>query len=215
MYKLIVFDVDGTLLDTEKAILCSLQKLLKEEKNISYTTDELLFVLGIPGHKTLARLHAADIEHAMDKWNRNLRGYAGYIRLFPQIEETVKYLQTSGVKSGIVTSKTKTEYEADFVPFGLHAFFDFVVCADDTLNHKPDPEPLLKCLEMASLLPQEVIYIGDTEYDMQCAKSAGVDFGLALWGTKNRNIESRYKFSEPGEILSIVDHCSQSFNKAQ
>lgn len=204
MYKCVIFDIDGTLLDTEKAILSSLQKLLKVEKNICYSFEELSFALGIPGHVTLEKLNASDIDRGNHKWNNYLKEYADEIKLFPVIEKMVKDIHESKVKTGIVTSKTRKEFDDDFSYFGLSHYFDYTVCADDTNKHKPDAEPLNLCLVKASVLPNEALYIGDTVYDMLCANSAGVDFGLALWGTKNSSIQAKYRFSNPQEITDLI-----------
>ena len=209
MYNFVIFDIDGTLMDTEKAILCALQKLLKEERNINYTKEELTFILGISGKEALKMLHISEPEQALAKWDNYLSEYFSYISVFPEIEKVLKCLHAMKVKTGIVTSKTRHEYEKDFVPFGLNHFFQHVVCANDTQNHKPHPEPILKCMEMASARPEESIYIGDTIYDSQCASAAGVDFALALWGTKNRNIASDYKLSGPLEILNLINSCNK------
>lgn len=204
MYKCIIFDIDGTIIDTEKAVICSLQKLLKIETGITYPADKLTFVLGIPGAASLKEFNIADIEMACRKWNEYLKEYYSEIRVFPELEEIIKQLYNHKIKTGIVTSKTKQELIDDFYPFGLHDYFDYIVCADDTNKHKPDPEPIVKCLEIGKISPAETIYIGDTSYDMQCAQSAGVDFALALWGTKDSNLNATIKLNHPKEILDLI-----------
>ncbi|MCC5466811.1 HAD family hydrolase [Pelosinus baikalensis] len=204
MYKYLIFDIDGTIIDTEKAVIGSLQKLLKVETGIDYPADELSFVLGIPGSVALRQLNIADTDQACLKWNEYLKEFYNSIRVFPDLEEIIKYLHDLKIKTGIVTSKTKQELLDDFYPFGLHDYFDYIVCADDTTKHKPDPEPILKCLELAQASPAETIYIGDTGYDMQSAHHAGVDFALALWGTKDPNLNAKIKLSHPKELLDIV-----------
>jgi HAD superfamily hydrolase (TIGR01549 family) len=204
LYKCVLFDIDGTILDTEKAVINSLQKLLKLEIGIEYSPDELSFVLGIPGAIALKRFDIPDIEKSTQKWNQYLKEFYSEIRVFPDLEEIIKKIYSLNIKTGIVTSKTKQELIDDFHPFGLHNYFDFVVCADDTKKHKPEPEPILKCLELTKSIPSETIYIGDTIYDMQCADSAGIDFALALWGTKNPDLNATIKLSHPGEILDII-----------
>jgi HAD superfamily hydrolase (TIGR01549 family) len=205
MYKYLIFDIDGTLIDTEKAVIGSLQKLLKLETGIDYPANELSFVLGIPGADALKQLKIADVEETCQKWNNYLKEFYSHIRIFPDLEEIIKLLHGLKVKTGIVTSKTKQELIDDFYPFGLHDYFDYIVCADDTRKHKPDPEPIVRCLELAKASSAETIYIGDTSYDMQSAHNAGVDFALALWGTKTPNINATLKLSHPKEILSILE----------
>lgn len=204
MYKCLIFDIDGTIIDTEKAVISSLQKLLKVETGIDYPADELSFVLGIPGSVSLKQLNIIDTEKACEKWNNYMKEFYNDIRVFPDLEEIIKRLHDLKIKTGIVTSKTKQELIDDFNPFGLHEYFDYIVCADDTNKHKPNPEPILKCLELGRISPAEAVYIGDTSYDMQCAQSAGVDFALALWGTKDSNLNAKIKLNHPKEILDIV-----------
>jgi len=204
IYKYLIFDIDGTILDTEKAVIGSLQKLLRIETGIDYPEDELSFVLGIPGSVALKQLNIADTEKACQKWNEYLKEFYDHIQVFPDLEKIIKDLYELKITTGIVTSKTKQELIDDFIPFGLHEYFDYIVCADDTNKHKPDPEPILKCLELAKASPAETIYIGDTSYDMQSAYNANVDFALALWGAKDPKLNAKISLSHPREILDIV-----------
>lgn len=204
MYNYLLFDIDGTIIDTERAVISSLQKVLKVEKGIDYPASELSFVLGIPGSAALRQLNVANPEEAGQKWNEYMKEFYNDIRVFPDLEEIIKQLHNLKIKTGIVTSKTKQELIDDFDPFGLHNYFDHIICADDTSKHKPDPEPIAKCLEMGKASPSETIYIGDTSYDMQCAQSAGVDFALALWGAKDATLHAKIKLNQPKEILDLI-----------
>lgn len=204
MYNYLLFDIDGTIIDTERAVISSLQKLLKVEKGVDYPANELSFVLGIPGSVALKQLNIANPEEAGRKWNEYMKEFYSDIRVFPDLEEIIKQLHDLKIKTGIVTSKTKQELVDDFDPFGLHIYFDHIICADDTNKHKPDAEPIAKCLEMGKASPSETIYIGDTIYDMQCAQNAGVDFALALWGAKDSTLHPKIKLNQPKEILDLI-----------
>ncbi|MGG7098742.1 HAD family hydrolase [Clostridium sardiniense] len=204
-YSHVVFDIDGTLIDSESAVLKSLQRVVLEEKGIRKKLDELRFSLGIPGKNTLEKLDIEDLKGVEEKWNTYLSDYADEIVLFVQVREIVQALKSNGIKLGIITSKTKKEYEDDFLKFGLHPYFDVVVCADDTKKHKPNGDPMEKYLEIANVKRSNVIYIGDSIYDMQCAKNAGVDSALALWGANDSEcIEATYKLKDPKEILDFL-----------
>lgn len=204
LYKYILFDIDRTILDTERAVIGSLQKLLKLETGTEYSPEELSFALGIPGITVLKRLNVPNIESSAQKWNQYLKEFYYQICIFPSLEEIIKKIYSLKIKTGIVTSKTKQELIDDFYPFGLQKYFDYIISADDTANHKPEPEPILKCLELAAALPTETIYIGDTFYDMKCAESAGIDFALALWGTIDPSLNATIKLNHPSEILNII-----------
>lgn len=205
MFKYVIFDVDGTILDTEKAILKSLQKVLKEEGK-DYQLEDLRFALGIPGIETLKKLNVTDLERVHPKWSETVIEFSHEVSVFQDLENVIKTLSESPVRTGIVTSKTKQELIDEFEPFGLSSFFEYTICASDTEKHKPHPEPLLACLDGLNANQDETIYIGDSIYDMQCAKSAGVKFALALWGSKTtEGFESaEFVLKEPKAILDLI-----------
>ena len=205
MFKNVIFDVDGTILDTEKAILASLQKVLKEEGK-DYELEDLRFALGIPGIETLKKLNVTELERVHPKWSETVLEFSHEVSVFQDLENVIKTLTVRPVRTGIVTSKTKQELIDEFEPFGLSSFFEFTICASDTEKHKPHPEPLLACLDGLNANQDETIYIGDSIYDMQCAKSAGVKFALALWGSKTtEGFESAdFILKEPKKILDLI-----------
>ena len=205
MYNYIIFDIDGTILDTEFAVLSSLQKLVFEELNKNFSFEELRFAFGIPGEATLNKLGITNIIGCNDKWNSYLKEYLNHVKVFDDIKDTLVKLSEIGILAGIVTSKTKEEYMNDFVPFGLTDYFKLVVCADDTKEHKPNPDPILKFIELSGVDKSKALYIGDTKYDRDCAFSAGIDFALALWGAKSSvGINANYIFENPKQILDII-----------
>lgn len=194
MVRAIVFDVDGTLIDTEDAVLKSLQQALLEVQGRSRSLDEIRFVLGIPGARALPKLGIApeDVDRVNERWNVFMKDHFDSISIFPGIMDVLKLLKEKGVPTGIVTSKTRQELEHDFVPFGMMEYLSLVVCADDTVHHKPHPEPILKWLERSGAEPNETIYIGDTSYDLECAQGLEsiLDWPFGDVGTTARSIIS-------------------------
>ncbi|HDR5271087.1 HAD family hydrolase [Bacillus thuringiensis] len=206
MISSLIFDVDGTILDTEKAILCSLQWILKEELNEDYTLDALEFALGLPRKEALKKLNVPNIDAIHPKWSKAVLNYYHEVSVFKSLEDIIGMLSLSNIKLGIVTSKTKQELIDEFEPFGLSSYFEHTICASDTDKHKPHPEPLLSCLKRLDIPCHEVIYIGDSIYDMECAKSAGVKFALASWGSKTKDAfkDADYILEEPKDILKLI-----------
>lgn len=185
MYQCIIFDVDGTLIDTEISVKKSLQKVLFEETQKEYSLTDLDFILGIPGHIALEKLGINNIREVNRRWNEYMTDYKNQVTVFDGIEKILQKLRKKSIKTGIVTSKTRNELRDDFIPFDLMKYLDFYVCADDTINHKPNPDPILKFLEISGIAANQAIYIGDTIYDYMAANAANVKFALALWGAKN------------------------------
>lgn len=205
MIKNIIFDVDGTILDTEKAVISSLQFVLKEEGKV-YHQDELRFALGIPGDAALKKLNIPDIEKVGSKWSRMVLEFSNEVLIFNGLKQVIETLSNSPIRLGIVTSKTKQEVTDEFDPFGISHHFEHIISASDTKKHKPHPEPLMECLERMNINKENTIYIGDSIYDLQCAKSVGVKFALALWGSKSINGFETADFilNEPKDVLDLI-----------
>ncbi len=185
-YTQIVFDVDGTLIDTEYAVLHSLQDTILEVTGKKVGLEELTFSLGITGSDGLTQLGVEDVTTALSIWEQKIALYKDYSKVFDTVVKLLNELTAKGCKLGIVTSKTRNEFANDFSVFGIDDYFSTIVCADDTNEHKPNAEPLLKYMELAKCRKEEVLYVGDSIYDMKCAMNANVDFALAGWGAKNR-----------------------------
>lgn len=214
MYKAIIFDVDGTLIDTEKAVLLSLQQTLSTAHGKQFELKDLHFALGIPGVNALLQLgiEESEINNSIDLWNQYMVEYQHEIGVFSGITETLSALKNMNIPLGIVTSKTKDEIVQDFDPLGISHFFHIAISADDTEQHKPHPAPLHKYLEKSGFEPQDVLYIGDTIYDEQCARDAGIDFATALWGAKDpSNMSAIFSFSRPEQLLAILE-CQLGLN---
>ena len=204
-YTHIVFDVDGTLIDTEEAVLRSLREVVLEIQKIDMAAHELRFALGIPGSDTLRKLGIDDFSRAKALWHTFYLQYFNLIKVFDGIHEMLDDLSRQSYVSGILTSKTRAQYQEDFVPFGLADYFTFIVCADDTVHHKPHSEPMAKFLEISNADARNVLYIGDTTYDLECAQGVNVDFALALWGCKNpEGIHANYFLSNPCDVKAFV-----------
>lgn len=203
MYKHIVFDVDGTLINTEYAILHSLKDTLKEILNKDYKTTDLEFALGTTGEAALKKLGISDIHKTLNLWDDNMKKYTDLIGIFDKTEELLTHLLPE-YKLGIVTSKTKSEFKQEKKLIELKKYFEIIVCADDTKKHKPDPEPLLKYLELANVKNEEILYIGDSIYDMMCAESSRIDFAFAKWGNKRQNLKAKYTLLSPLELLKYL-----------
>jgi len=201
-YRHIVFDIDGTLIDTRYAVQTGLRDTVRNRLHKDMSYEELIFSFGIPGLTTLKMLNVPDPEDALAEWNRHIGEYREHIVVFSGVDELLEKLE--GVGIGVVTSKNSREYRDDFMHFPVSRFIGLAVCADHTEKHKPEPEPLIKYMELTGAEPAEVLYVGDSIYDQMCAHSAGVDFALATWGAVDQNIGSEWYPKTPQEILDIV-----------
>ena len=205
-YTHIVFDIDGTLTDSEYAAIVSLQEMVKSWKGTDYAYDELKFALGITGADALSRMGFApeEIAPAMRDWEAGLRRRNDDITVFEGAEALLAALKERGCALGIVTSKTRDQYNQDFCRFDIARHFGVSITADDSADHKPTAGPLLKYMELTGAKREEMLYIGDSEYDSGTAHNAGVDFALAVWGTNNMEIPAQYRPAKLADVLAVV-----------
>ncbi|MDQ0178247.1 HAD family hydrolase [Bacillus chungangensis] len=202
MYHSFIFDLDGTIIDSELIGLQALQATLKE-KGIEKSLAELRFSIGIPGMRTLEVLNIADISTTLETWLEKQKPLMKNVPLFEGIIDVIAQLPNVG----LVTSQTAKEMNCGFYLLNIHHHFQTIVCASDTDKHKPNPEPLELALQLLDCEAKDAIYIGDSIYDLECAKSAGVDFGLALWGSKTVSgfEKADYIFETAYDILKLTN----------
>lgn len=212
MITTILFDVDGTLIDTEEQMLLSLQKAVQDGLKQNIPKQDLQFILGIPGKDAVQQLTDDPIKQKLllKLWNDNINEKSERVQVFDQIKETLYELKKEKYNLGIVTSKNNDEMKNEFDRFELNHFFDVVVTASDTKKHKPDSQPILKALEKFNVPKSEAVYIGDSIYDLQAAKNSGIWFGLAEWGAQKHHDYSSADFviSKPCNLLSEIKRIS-------
>lgn len=207
-YRCVAFDIDGTLLDSAPADAAGLQVALRRELGRDTPLKAICDTLGLPGRDILVALDVpeADFARVTRIWQAEKHARAGWMRLFPSVEKMLDGLRARGAHLGVVTSKRPESYARDMAPFALDGYFDLCITCADTLLHKPHPEPLLKFLERAGVGPSEALYVGDSVYDRDCARAAGVDFALAAWGSARPEMENvTWRLNAPEDLLAIFD----------
>ncbi|UDM31891.1 HAD family hydrolase [Lentilactobacillus laojiaonis] len=200
-----IFDIDGTLLNTEKMYMLPLKKVLNENGYpVSY--EQCANTFGITSLDALKMLNVAesDIDIILEKWMALIPDYAKDVNLFDGILETLSILSEKK-ELAIASSKVREEYIRDVKRFDIDKFLSDIVLADQIKRGKPYPDMILKVIQDLNLNPENTIYVGDTIYDLQAAHNANVAFGLAGWQTKftDKFKEADYLFNDPKEMLDL------------
>lgn len=151
--------MDGTLLDSEEAVLLSFQETLYRKTGKKTDIRDLKYALGIPSEAALRQygFPEEEIPEIVDFWGDLTPDYRKFIKVFPGIRKLLEKLKENGARLGIVTSRNAEEYRRDFLPFGLEGYFDTVICADDTLIHKPYGEPVKEYLRRENARAEDAV----------------------------------------------------------
>lgn len=205
-YKAIIYDIDGTLLNTLDMNMYPLLKIIKEEKDEEWSFEEVLKFASYTGMKVMEELQIEDKEKTYERWVKYVNEYEEGATLYEGFEDVLESFNGQCLQA-IVSSKAKKQYEIDFVSKGLDQYMEVVILEEDTQKHKPHPEPLLECLKRLNVDAKEALYIGDTYSDYKAAKSACMDFGLAKWGCLiQTGIDSpEFIFETPTDMLKLLE----------
>ena len=179
MYELIVFDWDGTLMDSEATIVECLQKAALDLGHAAPDPGRAREVIGLGLHQAVARLfpHANDAQvEALAKQYRKhfLREDRPPSPLFSGAEELLQELASQDYLLAVATGKSRRGLDMELEHSGLGRFFQFTRCADETFS-KPHPQMLLEVMDSLGADKRKTLVVGDTEYDMQMAANAGSD----------------------------------------
>ena len=184
-----LFDLDGTLIDSIELILNSARHAFRGRPGRVPTDAEWLTGVGIPlatmfgryaaDDDDLASLIAGYREYQMANHDRLVRAYDGVVGTLDRLREAAHPL-------GVVTSKSDALAARGLSHVGLGAHFEVIIGCDSCARHKPDPEPVQIALARIGYAPNEAVFVGDSVHDMAAGNAAGVTTIAALWGPFDR-----------------------------
>ena len=209
-YRVLLFDLDGTLCDSDEMLIQSFFALYKKYRPVKIRTrEELIYFSGPPIKKTLSDEFPdypfEEIYKAFQVVSREL--YRPYVKAFDKEIETLKKLREAGYLLGVVTNKGAplTKYSLEVAH--IDGLFDVVISADDVNAPKPSPLGIDKALERLGIEDKgKVLYIGDNDIDYETATNAGTDAMLVAWGPREikRVKDAKYAVSSYDELGGLL-----------
>lgn len=210
-YTTFLFDLDGTVLDSIELILRSYRHTLMTHLGIVPPDELWLKGLGTPIWVQLRHwTQEPDQIAAMVETYRtyNMANHDALVRAYDGVVPLVHELKARGKLVGLVTSKARSGAERGLNVTGLAPSFDVIVGADEVVNPKPHPEPVLVALERLGASAEESVFIGDSRYDIECGHAAGVATGAALWGPFGRedleDLDPDYWLERPQDVGALL-----------
>lgn len=212
-YTAILFDLDGTLLDSIPLIVESFEHAFVAVGRTPPSRDQILKGVGTPLGAYFARwVDEPDVLGALVAQYRayNLAHHDRRVSAFPGVVDMVAGVRHAGCRTALVTSKNHATARRGLDVMGLAAAFDLVIGCDDVVRPKPDREPVDRALaQLGQVRPGEALFVGDSLHDLESGHAAGVATAAALWGPFDREHlaagSPTYWLDTPADLLALLD----------
>lgn len=181
----LLFDFDGTLLDTNELIIQTFQHVLGSHYPGKYERVDILPFLGPTLEETFGSVELEKMEQLIKEyraWNKLMHDELS--SEFDGVSETMRLLKAAGMKMAIVSTKRKDMVMRGLELLDVEGVFDEVIALEDVTRTKPDPEPILLALERLGATADEALMIGDNYHDIVGGKNAGVRTAGVAWSAK-------------------------------
>lgn len=210
MINTILFDYDGTLMDTNEVVLQSWQHTFRTIRGHEEDLSVIRKTFGEPLVMTLEKTFPEiPLEESLAIYRTYQKEvFTDFVEVFPGMMELLQQLKEKGYKLGLVTSRTKDTTWRGLEVYGMDQYFDAVITAGDTDKHKPDPEPILITLEKLGAAPEEAIMVGDTMFDLLCAQNAGVRSVIVDWSitmSESEKSQADHIIKTASELLELLN----------
>ncbi|WP_425060995.1 Pyrophosphatase PpaX [Sporomusa carbonis] len=181
-FKGLLFDLDGTLIDTSELIIRSFQHTFKQHYDRILSLQEIYAFFGKPLKAAMEHYGPDKVDELIKTYREfNLNHHDELTTGFTGVPEAIHKLYNAGILTAIVTSKTKSTAIRGLRLFDMHKYFPVVIGHEECQKHKPDPEPVLLALAQLKLSPSECLMVGDSPFDLASARAAGVKTAAVRW----------------------------------
>jgi pyrophosphatase PpaX len=182
-FPVVLFDLDGTVIDSGAIILASMRHAAEEVLGTAPPDELLMAAVGGPGLEAQMHALAPDrVEELVSVYRAHNEPLHDELVCCTGMEDVLVQLKEEGRRLGIVTAKRRATVDLAFNVLPLRNLFDTIVGGDETARHKPDPEPLLLAAERLDVEPDTCVYVGDSPFDIRAAKAADMHAVAVTWG---------------------------------
>jgi len=205
MLKALLFDFDGTIVDSKRATIDLIQDTLNHFNEKIPPEKEMSALFGYKLPEVLRRIlpnASSERVHEIFIYSQTIvNKHASKVEFMPNVLDVLESLKEE-YRLGLVTSRGKAGLQHLFKLHNLHYYFKLVVDREDVAQHKPHPEGIFKAMKSMEVSPEEVLYIGDTEVDVEAAHNAGIS--CILIGTENQHFEADYHITYISELPALL-----------
>ena len=224
MIDTILFDFDGTIMDTNNVILQSWQHTFRTLRGREGDVGYILSTFGEPLEDSMRNTFPeVPVEVSVETYRSwHHENFVDMIRLFPGITELLEEVKARGYKTGISTSRVKSSLYMGLEKYDLEKYFDAILTVEDIERAKPHPDIALKTLQRLNSVPEKSVMIGDTLLDILCARNAGCRSVLVGWSASlaGKTISDfadgeapDYIIREPFELFDVIGEIDSARSK--
>ncbi|MBE4907003.1 pyrophosphatase PpaX [Bacillus luteolus] len=205
----LLFDLDGTLIDTNELIISSFLHTFETYYPGQYKREDVLKYMGPTLTETFTSVDKDRYEEMIATYRAyNIGKHDELVTEFEGVFETIQTLHEKGYKLGVVTTKVRNVVDMGLKLTKLDQFFDVVVTLDDVKHAKPDPEPVLLALKQLDSTPETAIMVGDNHHDVLAGKNAGTMTAGVVWTAKGEeylaSFKPDYMLQHMGDLFKII-----------
>ncbi|MGE8080585.1 pyrophosphatase PpaX [Peribacillus loiseleuriae] len=206
----LLFDLDGTLINTNELIVASFLDTLNHYYPDRYKREDVIPFNGPPLHETFHSIDPERTEEMVKHYRKhNLEHHDLLVTEFDEVYDTLKTLKESGYKLAIVSTKIHAVVMKGLRLMKLDEFFEVIITLDHVEKAKPDPEPVQRALALLGSSPEEAIMIGDNYHDILSGQNAGTKTAGVAWSAKGREHLEQYNpdyiLEKMSDLITILE----------
>ncbi|MGV3489307.1 MAG: pyrophosphatase PpaX [Tuberibacillus sp.] len=214
MITTLLFDLDGTLLNTNDLIKASFMHTLNHFYPNQYTEKDILPFFGEPLEVSFQRVDPHRVEELTHFYRKhNIEKHDEFVKEYPNVNTTLAALKEKGFKLAVVTTKRWETAKLGLKFANMESFFDTIVTIDDVEKPKPDPEPLLLALKKLEAKPEEAVMVGDSPSDVEAGHRAGTKTVAVSWAIKGvgafDDVHPDFIIDDMSEMLGVVEQLNR------